>query len=253
MDIHSRMVERKMQRHKSLAVLIDPDALKIKHLKETLELCDSLQVDYIFVGGSCLQKDQLDLCIENARSLTQIPLLLFPGNGYQIHPDADALLLLSLVSGRNADYLIGKHVESAFKLAESNLELIPTAYVLIDGGTSQTASYLSQTLPIPSDKIELAVATALASQQLNFKCIYLEAGSGARSPVPARLIHEVSKYIHLPLIVGGGIREAEQLLAAFASGADIVVIGNVLEKNPQQLKNMINVKNSFSESKLTAL
>lgn len=251
--LYHKMVENKKQGRKNLAVLIDPDAEKIQHLTETLDLCQKLEVDYLFIGGSCLLQDRLEKCLTAARQLTNIPLLLFPGNGFQIHPAADALLLLSLVSGRNPDYLIGKHVEAAMKLKESNLELISTAYILVHGGSSQTASYLSQTLPIPGDKYELAVATALASQQLNFQCIYLEAGSGAKHAVQGRMIQEVSNHIHVPLIVGGGIREVEQLNTAFSSGADIAVIGNVLEKNPEKLIQMMKVVHSFSNTNRNVL
>ena len=235
--LYHKMVENKKQGRKNLAVLIDPDAEKIQHLTETLDLCQKLEVDYLFIGGSCLLQDRLEKCLTAARQLTNIPLLLFPGNGFQIHPAADALLLLSLVSGRNPDYLIGKHVEAAMKLKESNLELISTAYILVHGGSSQTASYLSQTLPIPGDKYELAVATALASQQLNFQCIYLEAGSGAKQSVPLEMIQEVAKNTTIPLVVGGGITSLLGIQNAYEAGADLVVIGTAFEKNPSFFEN----------------
>ena len=162
-------------------------------------------------------------------------MILFPGNNYQLCEEADALLLLSLISGRNPEYLIGQHVVAAPLIKESGIEAIPTGYLLIDGGKISTTSYITQTVPIPADKPDVAVATALAGEQLGLKLIYLEAGSGAANPVSAEMISAVKKNVSLPLIVGGGIRSGAQAEAACQAGADIIVVGNILEKAPELL------------------
>lgn len=243
--LYEQILQKKINGRKSLAVLIDPDKSKLTHLDKIIELANVHQPDYFFLGGSLLSEDLLDVALVRIKSESDIPVVLFPGNTYQINSRADALLFLSLVSGRNPDYLISKHVECAVKLAASKLEVIATAYLLIDGGHSNTAAYLSQTLPIPRDKTEVAVATAMASRFLNFQCIYLEAGSGARTPVSSEMIKAVSDKIDLPLLVGGGLQTKAQLETAYRSGADLAVIGTAMESNPDLMKEMVNLAKNF--------
>lgn len=231
---------------KSLAVLVDPDHSSLKNFERTVELANACKVDYFFIGGSLVMQDRMDECIKFIRETSKIPIVLFPGNNYQINSNADAILLLSLISGRNPDYLIGKHVESSMRLYASKLEIISTAYLLIDGQNSNTASYISQTLPIPNNKPEIALATAMAGQMLNMQLIYLDAGSGAKNPVPPAMIQKLQSYIDIPIIIGGGIREAETVYETLQSGADLVVIGNALEQNPKQIKSMMDVVHNFS-------
>lgn len=218
---------------KAFAMLVDPD--RYLSMLQYLEHEDFLNaVDYLLVGGSLLTTHQLGECLEALRIRSALPVILFPGSQLQIHQGADGILLLSLVSGRNPDFLIGRHVEAAASLKASGLEIIPTAYLLIDGGKSTTASYISNTHGIPHHKPEIAAATALASKMLGLKNIYLDAGSGARIPVSTEMIRAVRKAVDLPLIIGGGIRSAEKAIRNFEAGADLVVVGDLFEKSPSE-------------------
>ena len=178
---------------------------------------------------------RLEDCVSTLKKQSNIPVILFPGSPAQVTPLADGILLLSLISGRNADLLIGQHVQAAATLKTSGLQILPTGYVLIDGGAPTTVSYISNTLPIPANKPEIAAVTALAGEQLGLKLIYLEAGSGAENPVPQEMIKAVSKQIDVPLIVGGGIRNGEAAYQACQAGADIIVIGTAFEQQPELL------------------
>ena len=218
---------------KKFAVLIDPDKMSGMALENMASICQHAKADYIFVGGSLLTRDLFDGCIHVLKNSCDLPVVLFPGNVLQISGNADAILFLSLLSGRNAEMLIGRHVSAAPIIKETGIEVIPTGYLLIDGGITTTASYMSNTMPIPSHKPEIAAATALAGEMLGMKLTYLDAGSGALHPVPAKMIELVKKESMLPLIAGGGIRTAEQATEAFMAGADLVVMGNKLEKNPE--------------------
>lgn len=221
--------------HKQLAVLIDPDKQDAKTLQQLVELSNNCRVDYFFVGGSLLMENTFEQTIAVLKQESKIPVVIFPGNNYQLSKKADALLFLSLVSGRNPEYLIGQHVVAAPVVKESGIEVIPTAYMLIDGGRISTTSYITQTVPIPHDKTDVAVATAQAAEMLGMKMIYLEAGSGAQKPVSANMISAVKNNTSLPIIAGGGIRSGEQAEAATNAGADLIVVGNVLEKAPELL------------------
>lgn len=221
--------------HKQLAVLVDPDKQTHESLLQLIQLAQNCRADYFFVGGSLLVEDSFDKTIATIKQHSSIPVVIFPGSNYQISTKADAILFLSLISGRNAEYLIGQHVTAAPLIKESGLEAIPTGYILIDGGRVSTTSYITQTVPIPADKPDIAIATALAGQMLGMKLIYLEAGSGAQNHVPTSMINAVKKNINIPLIVGGGIRSAQQAEAVCHAGADVVVVGNVLEKDPDLL------------------
>ncbi len=223
------------QNKKQLAVLIDPDKHNEETLAQLLHLAQNARTDFFFVGGSLLLQDRFEKTIAYIKEHSKIPLIIFPGNNYQLSPRADAILFLSLISGRNPEYLIGQQVIAAPLIKKANLETIPTGYLLIDGGRTSTTSYITQTVPIPNDKPDIAVATALAGEMLGMKLIYLEAGSGAVNPVSAEMITAVKKNISVPLIVGGGIRSAEQAEEICKAGADIIVVGNILEKEPQLL------------------
>jgi putative glycerol-1-phosphate prenyltransferase len=234
---------------KSLAVLVDPDVYnregKIKRLLEQMEAC---HIDYFFIGGSLLNNPDISELVKYLKLNSKIPLILFPGNGLYLNHDVDAILFLSLISGRNPEFLIGQHVPIAAALKESKVEVIPTGYILIDGGRTTSVSYLSFTNPIPNDKPEIVSSTAMAGELLGMKLIYLEAGSGASSPVPENVIQHVCHSIDVPLIVGGGINTTERAINALHAGADIIVIGNKLEQNPEFIKDVSYILKKYNES-----
>ncbi len=217
---------------KGLAILVDPDKLDAATLDELIILSIQAKVDYFLVGGSLISSDNLDYTVKKLCEVKSIPTLLFPGNGQHIHPNADAILLLSLISGRNPEFLIGQHVIAAPSLKRSGLEIIPTGYMLIDGGQQTTASYISSTNPIPGDKADIAVATAMAGEMLGLKLLYLDAGSGAQKPVSSKMIQKVKAATQAPLLVGGGIDSVVKAELALQAGADIIVVGNATEKDP---------------------
>jgi phosphoglycerol geranylgeranyltransferase len=229
---------------KNFAVLVDPDNHEQERLVSLVQSADESGVDLIFVGGSLLTHDHLDESISLIKSLTQIPVILFPGSVMQINNKADGLLFLSLISGRNAELLIGKHVIAAPYLKTSGLEILSTGYMLIESGPLTTVQYVSNTLPIPREKDEIAVSTAMAGEMLGLRLIYMDAGSGARMPVPVSMIRSVKQNIDIPLIIGGGIRTAGQASDAAIAGADIVVVGNAIEKKPDLLKEISNAVHS---------
>lgn len=215
---------------KMLAFLIDPDKAAANHLKELCQLAEEQAVDFFLVGGSLLTGGDLDECIKLLKSFSKLPIIIFPGSPSQISNRADAILFLSLLSSRNAEMLIGQQVVAAPYLQKSELEVIGTAYLLIDGGKQTTASYISNSNPIPADKPEIAAFTALAGQYMGMKMVYLDAGSGAKNSIPIEMIQSVSSRINIPLVVGGGINSKEKIKAAQQAGADLIVIGNALEK-----------------------
>lgn len=221
--------------HKLFALLIDPDQLSMQSLDRTIVLLHQHPADIIMVGGSLLLDEQLERCLDHLRKSLPQPLLLFPGSLMQISSKADALLLLSLISGRNPELLIGQHVTAAPYLRASGLEIIPTGYMLVDGGKPTTASYISHTQPMPADKPEVAVCTAMAGEMLGLHCLYLDAGSGAQEAVSPKIIQAVRQSTNLPIITGGGIRTPEQVTDRLAAGADMLVVGNAIEKNPTLL------------------
>lgn len=216
---------------KLLAILIDPDKCNQEQLAKLSNDAQQGWIHLFLIGGSLLFKNQVKEIVDYLKQHCNIPVIIFPGNPSQIYDGADGLLLLSLISGRNADLLIGRHVEAAPSIKQSGLEVLPTGYILIDGGKATSVSYMSNTTPIPSDKSDIAVATAIAGELLGLKAIYLEAGSGAKNPVSTEIIQRVSKAVDIPIIVGGGIRSVEQVEKAFDSGAQIVVIGTAVENN----------------------
>lgn len=218
-----------------LSVLVDPDKQTEKSLQKMADEINSAKVDMILVGGSLLLENQFEKAITFLKKNSSVPVVIFPGNNYQVSKAADAILLLSLISGRNPEYLIGQHVVAAPQIRESGLEVIPTGYMLIDGGRISTTSYMTQTVPIPHDKTDIAVATALAGEQLGLRAIYMEAGSGARNSVSLEMLKAVKKAISIPVIVGGGIRTPEQAEELAEAGANMIVVGNILEKQPELL------------------
>ena len=212
-------------------VLVDPDRIKLKEIPSFAQRAQSAGVDGVLLGGSFLTND-LSTIAETLKKSTDLPIILFPGSAMQVTPHADAILFMSLLSGRNANYLIGEQVKAAPMIQRVGLETISTGYILIDGGQQTAVSFISNTTPIPNDKAEIAWAHALAAQYLGMKLIYLEAGSGAKKPVPDQIIHSVKKQVTVPIIVGGGIRSPEVARKKGAAGAQFVVTGNVIEQDP---------------------
>ena len=221
---------------KKLAVLIDPDKPTDAQIISIIDKAKAADVDFFFVGGSLLVTDSLDHCIKLIKEHCDIPVLIFPGNSLQISKYCDGFLLLSLISGRNPEMLIGRHVIAAPYLKLYGNEIIPTGYMLIDSGKATSVTYMSDTTPIPHDKDDIAMCTAIAGEMLGLKLIYLEAGSGALMPVSTSMISKVSQMIKIPLIVGGGIKTPEMAADAVKAGADVIVIGTAFEKEPELLK-----------------
>ncbi len=221
---------------KALAVLLDPDDFEAARVHELLRLTRQHPVDYFFVGGSLvLTAHQAALIALLKAEAPQVPVLLFPSHALHVDPAADGILLLSLISGRNPDFLIGQHVIAAPRLRQSGLHLLPTGYMLVESGRPTTASYISGTTPLPHDKPSIAAATAMAGEQLGLRLMYLDGGSGAQQPVSAAMIKAVRAAVDVPLIVGGGLNTGEKIRAALAAGADLVVVGNHIERNPNFL------------------
>lgn len=220
------------------AVLADPDKIAPADMHHLARLCNDAGVDFLFMGGSLLMAHQMELCIQRFKTESDIPVVLFPGSPAQVTPYADALLYLSLLSGRNPDLLIGQHVASAPQVKASGLEVISTGYILIDGGVQTTVSYMSNTMPIPADKPEIALCTAWAGELQGKHIIYLDAGSGARRPISEEMIQKVSSHLEIPLIIGGGIQSPEKVYQNCKAGANLIVVGNAIERDPLLIKDM---------------
>ena len=246
-NIYHTIRQGKADAKKAFAVLIDPDKVNEERLAQTIDIAVNAKVDYFFVGGSLVVTDTLDKMVATIKKQSSIPVILFPGSPDQITAKADALLYLSLISGRNAELLIGHHVVSAPFIRQSGLEIIPVGYMLIDGGSPTTVSYISNTNPIPSNKNDIAICTAMAGEMLGLQLIYMDAGSGAQKAIPTEMIKEVAKHISAPLIIGGGITTAEKAIENCIAGADIIVIGNAVEKNPTLIKEMADAIHSLNK------
>jgi phosphoglycerol geranylgeranyltransferase len=229
---------------KSIGLLLDPDKTKGESLVKILGIAGESKTDYILAGGS-LTFNSIDILIDSIRKLCSIPVILFPGNLLQLSLKADRILLLSLISGRNPELLIGNHVIAAPFLKNVKDKLLPVGYMLINCGNKTSVEYISQTDSIPGDKPDIAVATALAGEMLGLKMIYLEAGSGATNPVPLSIISAVRENISIPIAVGGGIKTKEEVEELFNSGADLIILGNGVEKNPQLLRDACKIRDSF--------
>ena len=245
MNIYNKIKADKQANKKSFALLIDPDNQNKNQLKSIIEKAEKANTDFFFVGGSLLTFDSLELCLKTIKETSNIPVILFPGNEMQVNNNADGILFLSLISGRNADMLIGKQVITAPLLKRSSLEVMPTGYILIDSGKPTTVSYMSNTTPIPANKDTVAACTAMAGEMLGLKLIFLDGGSGAKNPISENMINEVSKSIDVPLIVGGGISSGKKAIANCEAGADIIVVGNAIEKNENLIYEISDAIHNF--------
>jgi putative glycerol-1-phosphate prenyltransferase len=236
MSILSNLFTNHRQGKKSIAVLVDPDkAEDASALLQLINLASENCIDYFFVGGSIITTSNLYAVVKIIKDNVTIPVILFPGNAIQIEPSADGLLFLSLISGRNPELLIGQHVIAAPIIRNTKLEVIPTGYLLINSGRTTSVAYISNTTPIPDDKYSMAACTAMAGEMLGLRAIYLDAGSGAEKEISPKMIATVRKAINVPLLVGGGINSTQKAVSALEAGADMIVIGNALEKNPNLL------------------
>jgi len=230
-SIYLDILKAKSNKDKLLAILLDPDKLNNSDIEQLCSKINSSPVTHIFVGGSIVANGETELLVIELKKHITLPIVLFPGDVNQVTNEADGILLLSLLSGRNPEYLIEQHVKSAPLLQKSNLEIIPTGYILIEGGVKTAVQRVSKTSPIPQKNIDLTVHTALAGQYTGKQLIYLEAGSGSTVPVGADIINAVASSISIPLIVGGGIRSKSKIEAAYQAGADLVVIGTAFEND----------------------
>ena len=217
-----------------LAVLVDPD----KYNAELIKLANKSKVACFLVGGSKLETGDIHKTIKAIKKLSDIPVILFPGDESQLSKEADGLLLLSLLSGRNPEYLIEKHIRAALRIKKLKLEYLSTAYLLIDGGHNSVTQEVTKTTPLDPANSSYIISTALAAEQLGFKAIYLEAGSGARTSIAASLVKKIKREVSIPLIVGGGIDSAKKIREAIGAGANMIVVGNALEKNVHLLTEM---------------
>lgn len=223
-----------LNRRKTIALLIDPDKHDVDSLIRTVEIADKAGVEFILFGGSIISS-HLPCAIDIIKQHTGKPVFLFPGSLLQLSCQADGIFLLSLISGRNPELLIGNHVQAAPFLKKSRMEIIPVGYILVGQGGRTSVEYMSQTVPVPAEKTDIAVATAIAGEMLGLKAIYLEAGSGADRHIGCNLVNAVKTNISIPLIVGGGIRTPQQAQTLFSAGADVLVIGSAAEKDPEIL------------------
>lgn len=231
-NIYQDILQAKLEKQRLLAILVDPDKVNLEALPNLITKIKQAPATHLFVGGSSVAEDTIDVLVQYLKTELSIPIVLFPGNPSQISTFADAILFLSLLSGRNPDYLIEHHVTAAPILEKTTLEIISTGYILIESGGETAVERVSQTKPLNRNNIEYVCHTALAGTYLGNKLIYLEAGSGAKFPVPLEIIHKVSQTIAVPLLVGGGIKSQKEIQDAFQNGADMVVIGTAFENNP---------------------
>lgn len=248
--LSAKLQELRYSGKKAVALLIDPNSIADeRYFVDLMHVASSSELDFFFVGGSLAGHDQCKQCVQMIKYHTpNIPVILFPGQAIQIVDNADGILFLSLISGRNPEFLIGQQVAAAPFLDQSLLEVLPTGYMLVDGGGLTSVNYMSQTIPLPYDKPELAVATALAGTMLGLEYLFLDAGSGARRPVSKDIISAVRSRTSCPLIVGGGINTAAKAKAVWKAGADVVVIGNGAEKNPNLLIEVLAVAQIYNLS-----
>jgi len=245
MSIYTHILSSKKKQSKLFAILIDPDKQDSNQLISIINKANKAKVDLFFVGGSLLIDDKLEQCVETIKSNSKIPVLLFPGNAMQVSKRADGILFLSLISGRNSQMLIGQQVISAPILKQTNLEVISTGYMLIDSGEATTASYMSNTPPIPHNKHNIAAATAIAGEMLGLKIIFLDGGSGAKKAISTKMIKSVSSQINIPLITGGGITSAEKAIENCNAGADIIVVGNAIENENSLISEISKAVHKF--------
>ncbi|MBE8725456.1 geranylgeranylglyceryl/heptaprenylglyceryl phosphate synthase [Flavobacterium hungaricum] len=229
--ILQQILKAKSNGQKLLAVLLDPDKIILENLDHLIDKINKSPATHIFVGGSIVQNNILEELIASLKQKTNLPVILFPGDPSQISPHADGILFLSLLSGRNPDYLIEYQVQAAPILKKTNLEVISTGYILIESGNETAVARVSKTKPLSRENLNLVLATALAGEMLGNRLIYLEAGSGAQKPVPLKMIETISQNVEIPVIVGGGIVDLHGIQNAYQAGADLVVIGTAFENN----------------------
>ncbi|MBD3182818.1 geranylgeranylglyceryl/heptaprenylglyceryl phosphate synthase [Candidatus Poribacteria bacterium] len=227
------LIKIKEEKGAGYLVLIDPDKQDLSQSTDFAARADKAGVDAFLVGSSFMMSDQLDEVVKTIRGISKLPTIIFPGASSHISPYADAILFLSLISGRNPEFLIGEHIKAAPVIKRHGIEAIPTGYMLIDGGCCTSVQFISATMPIPRDKVDIAIAHAVAAELLGMKMVYLECGSGAKRSVPDEMIRAVKSHIEIPLIVGGGIRKPEEAAAKVKAGADFIVTGNILEKESE--------------------
>jgi phosphoglycerol geranylgeranyltransferase len=244
--LYKQLQKKSTIRQKSFAVLLDPDKLDEAACVHLIALSEAHAVDYFFIGGSLLTNSNQTPLIKLLKETSTIPVVLFPSSSLHLDDQADGILLLSLISGRNPEFLIGQHVISAPLLKASQLEILPTGYMLVDTGRQTTASYMSGTTPLPADKPAIAACTAMAGELLGLRLIFLDGGSGASFPVPTPLIRAVRQAVDIPLIVGGGINTGQKAYEALSAGADIIVVGNEIEGNPGFIAEVAQVLNAFN-------
>lgn len=242
-NIYRKICERTGQ----IALLIDPEkALDPKELAELVKKAEFAGIHYFFVGGSTVLRSDVERVVTALKKSSNIPVVLFPGASHQLSQDADALLFLNLISGRNPDFLIGHHVQCAEEVDAMDIEVIPTSYILIDGGKMSSVAYISQTTPIPRDQANIILKTALAGQLMGQRLTYLDAGSGALEPVSENVIQFLRSRLKTPIIVGGGIQRTETMEQLAAAGANILVIGNKIEEN---IDFLLDIKSFITDHK----
>lgn len=244
-SIYENLAQKKGQ----IAILVDPEKTQDeKQIKTLTDKAKFANVSYFFIGGSTVTREQFQLTTRLLKKHSAIPLVIFPGSNHQLSGDADALLYLSLLSGRNPEYLIGQHVASAMEVLQLNLEILPTSYILIDGGSKSSVTYVSQTTPIPRDQKTIAINTAIAGNLQGKKITYFDAGSGAKKPLQSEIITSLNKLIDTVTIVGGGIREVAQIKAFKNAGANVIVIGNKIEEDIDFLLDIKELEREKKES-----
>ncbi|KEO72103.1 geranylgeranylglyceryl/heptaprenylglyceryl phosphate synthase [Anditalea andensis] len=250
MTIRESILNKFKYKKKGAILLLDPEKyIDTTGFNNIISKAVHHGVDFFFVGGSLLLQKNMDEIILHIKAINpQIPVILFPGNVIQISDKADGILFISLISGRNPEFLIGQHVVAAPLIAQTPLEVLPTGYILVNSGKATSVNYMSQTLPIPNDKPALAVATGMAGRYLGLQYLYLDAGSGADSPINPDIIYHVKERVGLPLIVGGGIDSLDLAKTAWDKGADYVVLGNGVEKNPSLLTEVLDYAKTYNLS-----
>lgn len=251
-DFYSDLISDQNKRRR-LAVLIDPDKCNLEDIQTIAFKINQSIISHVFIGGSTVNDGVTESLIYQLKKYINLPVIIFPGDPNQISEEADGILFLSLISGRNPDYLIGKQVEAVSKLRHSNLEVISTGYILVENGKKTSVERVSKTKPMLKSEIDTIVDTAKAGELLGLKCIYLEAGSGAETAVSSNIIRAVKRDISIPLIVGGGIRSKAQMELAYEAGADLVVIGTAFENDPSFFEAINNANNLTLVSEATKI
>ncbi|MBL4593454.1 MAG: geranylgeranylglyceryl/heptaprenylglyceryl phosphate synthase [Flavobacteriales bacterium] len=252
-NIYQSILKNTNSNIKMFGVLIDPDKQNVKELIGTIKLCNEADIDYFFVGGSIITHGDMQKTTRLIKENSTKPIIIFPGNPDQVSEYADAILFLSLISGRNPEFLIGHQVTAAPLIKKTNLEVIPTGYLLVDCGTTTTAIYVSDTNPIPHNNSEIAANTALAGEYLGLKLTYIDGGSGAKKCISKEMITKAKSALNGPLIIGGGIRTPEAAEEIYKAGADIIIVGNGAEQNRNLITEIAKMKATFNFSQKTTL